>query len=169
MMLKRCVATLAAMAGCAFGVAAPTAAAAPAPGTTQAIPRGLVPTSTSWTSPQSGIVLAYTSLDAGAMPYLFVTGNGGRTWRPMPASPVPFLVPGNNPVATWADGAIAVTDRTHIVVTRDSGRRWSAVRLAGASGAFIGKLVIASGRMYALVQTQNGGTGSKTVYSGLVP
>jgi hypothetical protein len=168
MMLKRCVATLAAMAGCAFGVAVPAAAAAPAPGTTQAIPRGLVPTSTSWTSPQSGIVLAYPSLGAGARPYLFVTGNGGRTWRSLPAPPVPFPADNNEPVATWADGAIAVTDGTHIVVTRDSGRRWSAVRLAGASGAFTGKLVIASGRLFALVQTQSGGTGAATVYSGLV-
>jgi photosystem II stability/assembly factor-like uncharacterized protein len=166
MMLKRCVATLAAMAGCAFGVAAPAAAAAPAPGTTQAIPRGLVPTSTSWTSPQSGIVLAYTSLNAGARPYLFLTGNGGRTWRPLPAPPVPFPVVVNEPVATWAGGVIAVTDGTHIVVTRDSGGHWSAVRLAGASGAFIDKLVIANGRVFALAQKQSGGTGSETVYSG---
>jgi hypothetical protein len=168
MMLKRCVAALAAMAGCAFGVAAPAAAAAPTLNTTQAIPRGLVPTSTSWTSPQSGIVLAYTSLGAGARPYLFVTGNGGRTWRSLPAPPVPFPVVVNEPVATWADGVIAVTDGAHITVTRDSGRHWSAVRLAGASGAFINKLVIANGRMFALVQTQSGGTGSETVYSGLV-
>jgi hypothetical protein len=81
---------------------------------------------------------------------------------------VPFPVDNNEPVATWADGVIAVTDGRHITVTRDNGRRWSAVRLAGASGVSYIRLAITSRRMYALVQTLNGSTEAETVYSGLV-
>jgi hypothetical protein len=166
--LKRCVATLAAVAGCALGLAVPAAAATAATGTAQSIPAGLVPTATSWVSPRSGIVLAYTALSAGAEPYLFLTGNAGRTWRSLPAPPVPFPADNNLPIATWADGVIAVTDGTRVVATGDDGRHWSAVRLAGASHVSDITLAITDWRMVALVQTQSGGTGSETVYSGPV-
>ena len=168
MILRRCVATLAAVAGCAFGVAVPAAAATAAPGTAQAIPAGLDPTATSWVSPRSGIVLAYTALSAGAKPYLFLTGNAGRTWRSLPAPPVPFPADNTLPIATWADGVIAVTDGAHVVATGDGARHWSAVRLAGASHVSGITLAITDWRMVALVQTQSSGTGSETVYSGPV-
>ena len=164
MMFKRCVATLAAIAGCVLGVAAPAAAAVPSPG--RAIPRGLLPVATSWPAPLRGIVLGYPSRIAGARPSLIVTGNGGQTWRPLPAPPVRYRAVGQ-PDAAWADGIIAVTDGTHIFATRDAGRHWAAERLAGApGGSWIGHLAIATGRVFALVTTVGATTGSAAVYSG---
>src|SRR6516162_8775639 len=132
MMLRRVIATLTAVAGCALGVAAATQAAGAVP----EIAHGLLPTSTSWLTPLSGIVLGYPSLTAGAKPSLIVTGNGGRTWRSLPPPPVRFPVNNNQPAATVADGIIAVTDGTHVVATRDAGQHWSPERLAGTSGKF---------------------------------
>ena len=167
MTLRRGIATLTAVAGCALGVAAPAAAATPAAGAVREITRGLLPTSTSWPKPLSGIVLGYPSLTAGAKPSLIVTGNGGRTWRSLPPPPVRFPADNNLPDATWAGGTIAVTDGTHVVATRDAGQHWSAVRLAGASGKFaVDHLTIAHGRVFALVTTIGNTTGSSVVYSG---
>jgi hypothetical protein len=166
MMLKRCVATLAAIAGCLLGVAAPAAAAVPSTGAGLAIPRGLLPVATSWPTPLRGIVLGYPSRTVGARPSLIATGDGGRTWRPLPAPPVRYPADQDQPDATWADGIIAVTDGTHVAATRDAGRHWSMERLAGASGAlYIDRLAIASGRVFALVTTL--GNTRAAVYSGL--
>ena len=166
-MLKRCVAALAAIAGCVLGVAAPAAAAVPSPGAVRAIPRGLLPVATSWPTPLRGIVLGYPSRTAGARPSLIVTGDGGRAWRTLPAPPVRYPADKDQPDATWADGIIAVTDGTHIAATRDAGRHWSIERLGGASGAFyVDHLAIASSRVFALVTTV--GNTTAAVYSGLV-
>jgi hypothetical protein len=166
MMVKRCVAALAAIAGCVLGVAAPAAAAVPSPGAGRAVPRGLLPVATSWPAPLRGIVLGYPSRTAGARPSLMVTGDGGRTWRALPAPPMLYPADNDQPDATWADGIIAVTDGTHIFATRDAGRHWSIERLAGASGAFyVDQLTIASNRMFALVTTV--GNTTAVVYSGL--
>jgi hypothetical protein len=117
---------------------------------------------TSWLTPQRGIVLGYTSRTTGAKPYLMVTGNGGRTWQSLPAPPVRYPADNDQPDATWAEGVIAVTDGTHIVVTRDNGRHWSAERLVGVSGTFyVGNVVITSERVFALVSTEK----STAVYS----
>jgi photosystem II stability/assembly factor-like uncharacterized protein len=165
MMVKRCVAALAAVAGCVLGVAAPAVAAVPSPGAGRAIPRGLLPVATSWPTPLRGIVLGYPSRTVGARPSLIVTGDGGRTWRPLPAPPVRYPADNDQPDATWAGGIIAVTDGTRIVATRDAGRHWSVERLAGASGAFyVDHLAIASSRVFALVTTV--GNTMAAVYSG---
>src|SRR6516162_5955438 len=172
MMLKQRIATTAAIAGCVLGVVAPAAAAEPAAAAVPAagavpFPRGLLPLSTSWPTPLSGIVLAYPSATTGAKPYLMATGDGGRTWRPLPAPPVRYPANNDQPDAKWADGIIAVTDGTHIVATRDAGRHWSAERLAGASGSsHVDHLAIADGRVFALVTTA-GSTGSAALYAGL--
>jgi hypothetical protein len=167
MMLKRCMATLAAIAGCVLGVAAPAAAAVPSAGAGRAIPRGLLPVATSWPTPLRGIMLGYPSRTAGARPSLIVTGDGGRTWRPLPAPPMRYPADHDQPDATWADGIIAVTDRTHIFATRDAGRHWSIERLGGASGAFyVDHLAIANSRVFALVTTLGNATESAAVYSG---
>lgn len=166
-MLKRCVAPLAAIAGCVLGVAAPAAAAVPSPGAERAIPRGLLPVATSWPAPLRGIVLGYPSRTVGARPSLIVTGDGGRTWRALPAPPVRYPADQDQPDATWAGGIIAVTDGTHIFATRDAGAHWSIERLARASGAFyIDHLAIASSRVFALVTTV--GNTMAAVYSGRV-
>ena len=167
MMLRRVIATLTAVAGCALGVAAPAASATQAAGAVPEIAHGLLPTSTSWLTPLSGIVLGYPSLTAGAKPSLIVTGNGGRTWRSLPPPPVRFPVNNNQPAATVADGIIAVTDGTHVVATRDAGQHWSPERLAGTSGKFsVDDLSVAHGRVFALVTTAGNSTGSTVVYSG---
>jgi hypothetical protein len=163
MMLKRRIATLAVISGCALGAAVPAAAAVPSASEAAAIPSGLLPVATSWPTPQSGIVLGYPSLTAGAKPYLITTGDGGRTWRSLPAPPVRYPADNDQPNATWADGVIAVTDGTHVVVTRDEGKRWSTERLDGVSGTFyVDKIAIAGGRVFALVTTEK----STAVYSG---
>ena len=165
-MFKRCVAALAAVAGCVLGVAAPAAAAVPSAGAGRAIPRGLLPVATSWPAPLRGIVLGYPSRTAGARPSLIVTGDGGRTWWPLSAPPVRYADKGQ-PDVTWAGGIIAVTDGTHIFATRDAGRHWAAERLAGApGGSWVGHLAIATGRVFALVTTVGATTGSAEVYSG---
>ena len=165
-MVKRCVAALAAIAGCVLGAAAPAAAAVASPGAGRAVPRGLQPVATSWPTPLRGLVLGYPSRTAGARPSLIVTGNGGRTWRPLPAPPVRYPADQDQPDAAWADGIIAVTDGTHIFATRDAGRHWSIERLASASRAFyVDHLAIASSRVFALVTTI--GNTKAAVYSGL--
>lgn len=179
-MLKRRIATVAstaALAVAAVAAVAATAAAVAATGVTAAtaatatapaVPRGLLPMSTSWVTARNGIVLAYPSRTTGARPYLLQTGDGGRTWRSLPAPPVRYPADNDQPDATWADGVIAVTDGTHIVATRDAGRHWFAVRIAGVSGSyFVGKIVIADGRIFALVTTQ-GASPNAAVYSGPV-
>jgi hypothetical protein len=94
-----------------------------------------------------------------------VTGDGGRTWRPLPAPPLRY--PAGNPDVTWADGIIAVTDGTHIFATPDAGRHWSIGRLRGAPGRlYVGHLAIASGRVFALVSTVGSTAESVSVYSG---
>jgi len=152
-------ATAACVAGAAAAIAVPAAAAT----ATARVPRGLLATATSWTTAQRGIVLAYPSMNAGAKPYLFETGNGGRTWQSLTAPPVTYPLDHDQPDVTWVGGVIAATDGTHIVATRDTGKRWSAERLAGVSGSFdVAQLVIASGRLFALVTTPK----SAAVYSG---
>ena len=102
-MFKRCVAALAAVAGCVLGVAAPAAAAVPSAGAGRAVPRGLLPVATSWPAPLRGIVLGYPSSTAGDRPSLIVTGDPGRTWRPLPAPPVRYADKGQ-PDVTWRAG-----------------------------------------------------------------
>lgn len=167
MNLRRCAAAAAAVAGCVLGVTAPAGAAA------QDSTWGShgLPMSTSWPAPEQGIVLSYPSRTPGAKPDLIVTGDGGRSWRRLGAPPVRYPADNDQPDAVWADGMIAVTDGTRVVVTHDGGRRWSSVRLHGgpgsAAGSYIGRLAIADGRMFALVTVQGGnGSSSATVYSG---
>ena len=148
--------------------AAAPASAVQAKGAVQAVPRGLLAMAASWPAPLHGIVLGYPSRTTGAKPYLLVTGDGGRTWRSLPAPPARYPADNDQPDAVWADGIIAVTDGTHIVVTRDAGRHWSAERLAGVAGVFdVDQLTIASGRVFALLTTYGDKTGSAAVYSGL--
>ena len=148
-------------------VAVPAAAAVASPG--RAIARGLLPVATSWPAPLRGIVLGYSSRTVGARPSLIVTGDGGRTWRPLPAPPVPYPGSKGQPDAAWADGIIAMTDGRHIFATRDAGRHWSNERLAGASGGlYVGRLAIASSRVFVLVSKVGSATGSTAVYSGRV-
>jgi photosystem II stability/assembly factor-like uncharacterized protein len=167
MMRKRHIATLAAIVGCAIGLAAPAMAAPTTiarPATSTTIPVGLRPMSTSWPTPQRGIVLGYLNRDAGAKPFLITTGNGGRTWQSLSAPPTPYPADNDQPVVTWQDGVIAADDGTHIYVTTNEGKQWSAERLAGASGsAYVDKVVITHGRVFALVTSNT----AAAVYSGV--
>ena len=130
----------------------------------------LLPMSTSWPTTQHGIVLSYPSRTPGAQPSLFVTGNGGRSWRTLPAPPLPFPADNDTPDATWTGGVIAVTDGTHIVATHDGGRHWSPLRLASLPTSvsfFVGHITITDGRMFAVVTSNSAsGTSMAAVYSG---
>lgn len=120
--------------------------------------------SASWLTPERGIVLGYLKRATGAKPYLITTGNGGRTWQSLSAPPVPYPADDDQPVVTWQDGVIAADDGTHIYVTANEGKQWSAERLAGASGsAYVDKVVVTHGRVFALAITDS----SAAVYSGV--
>jgi hypothetical protein len=166
MMIKRHIATVAAIAGCTIGLAAPAMAATSAttrPSTPASIPAGLQPFSTDWVTPQRGIVLGYRKRATGAKPYLIATGNGGKTWQSLPAPAVPFPADQDQPSVTWEDGDIAATDGTHVYVTANAGQHWTAERLAGLSGSFfVANLDVADGRVFALVTTST----SAGVYAG---
>jgi len=166
--MKRHIATLTAIVGCTIGLAAPAMAATTAtakPATSTTIPRGLRPMSASWLTPQRGIVLGYLKRATGAKPYLITTSNGGRTWQSLAAPPTPYPADNDQPDVTWQDGVIAANDGTHIYVTTNEGRHWSAERLAGASGSSldVNEVAIAHGRVFALVTTNT----SAAVYSGV--
>jgi hypothetical protein len=156
MILKRTVLTLVTAAACACALAAPALASTSASisGSTSApasgLPAGLLAMASSWTSPDSGIVLGYPSRDTGAKPYLLATGNAGKTWRTLPAPPVTYPADNDQPDAVWSDCTIVVTDGTHIEFSRDNGTRWTADRTPGG-GLYIDKLVIADGRLFALL------------------
>lgn len=128
--------------------------------------------STSWPTSKSGIALAYPKLATGAKPELFETSNGGTSWRTLPAPPFTYPADNDMPDATWGSGVIAVTNGTHIVVSRNAGRRWSAVGLAGlpkARSTFVDHITIADGRLFTLVNTiASSGTSTEAVYSGSV-
>ena len=169
MMRKRHIATLATIVGCAIGLAAPAMAATAAPAATAkpaastAIPRGLRPMSASWLTPQRGVVLGYLKRATDAKPYLITTANGGKTWQPLTAPAVPYPADNDQPNVTWQDGAIAADDGTHIYVTTNLGRHWSAERLAGLKGSyFVSRVVVTHGRVFALVTSNT----AATVYSG---
>jgi hypothetical protein len=163
-------------AGCVSGLAGLAGLAGPARAAVRpaaAVPKSLLPMSTSWPAPQRGIVLSYPSRTPGAKPYLSMTSDGGRHWQRLGPPPVPYPADNDQPDAVWADGVIAVTDGTHVVVTQDAGRRWSPMRLLGvpasATSIYIGRLAIADGRVFALVTTQSStGSSSTAIYSGAV-
>lgn len=154
------VTTLAVPAGVASAAPVATAAAKP------------VAVSTSWPTSKSGIALAYPKLATGARPALFETSNGGTSWRTLPAPPFTYPADNDLPDASWGGGVIAVTNGTRIVVSRNAGRHWSAVGLAGlpkARSTFVSDITIADGRLFTMVNTiASGGTTTVTVYSGAV-
>ncbi len=129
----------------------------------------LLPTSTSWLTPETGLALAYPALKAGAKPSLLRTTNGGRSWHRITAPPVRFPVDQDQPQLVDRDGVLAVTNGTQIQTSRDSGAHWSVVHLSGiASGSrlAVGDLSITGGRMLALVTQSTGGKSTARVYSG---
>ena len=168
MMRKRHIATLAAIVGCAIGVAAPamaaTAANAKPAAPAASIPRGLRPMAASWLTPQRGIVFGYQQPRVpGAKPYLITTSNGGKTWQSLPAPSVPYPADNNQPEVNWQDGAIEADDGTNIYVTTNEGRHWSAERLAGLKGSYyVSQVVVSHGRVFALVTSNT----AAAVYSG---
>ena len=157
--------------GAAVGVALATTSAYASPSAAGAASTAVkpLPMSTSWATPQQGIVLSYPSRNPGARPSLIVTKNGGRTWQKLPAPPVPFPANNDTPDATWVPGVIAITDGTHVVDTVDGGRHWSSMRLYGAAAnRYVGHLTLSHGRVYTLVSSYNAsGTAATAVYSGL--
>jgi hypothetical protein len=130
----------------------------------------LLPMSTSWPTPQRGIVLSYPSRTPGSGPSLFVTGNDGRSWNKLPSPPLPFPASNDTPDATWTGGVIAITDGTRIVATHDGGGHWSQVHLTGLPASvsiFVGHITITGGRMFTVVTSNSAsGTSTATVYSG---
>ena len=157
----------AALAASTLAVAVPVAASA-APAATAK----LVAVSASWPSPQRGIALAYRSLAPGGKPALFRTRDGGRSWHALPAPPVRWPADDDVPDVTSSAGVIAISTGTSVVASRDGGRHWAALRLAGLPAStprnlFVGRVSIAYGRMFTLVtEDARGGTSSVAVFAG---
>ena len=171
MSVKRSAITAAAVTAGIMSLALPagaaTAASAAAVAKAAAKP---IAVSTSWPTARSGIALTYSKIGTGGRPTLLETTNAGATWRKLPAPPITYPADNDIPDATWGSGIITVTSGTRIVASRDAGKHWSAVRLAGlpkARSLFVGPVTIADGRLFALVNTITAsGTSTEAVYSG---
>lgn len=122
--------------------------------------------SASWPSPKLGLVLFGKGYDAGGTPYLFQTANGGRTWHRLT---MPALMADGTVYEGAGDILAANWNNTRFAVTRDQGRRWSAVHLAGVRAgtlAVASHITIADGRVYALVELHpKSGPNTLKVYS----
>lgn len=144
------------------------------------VPAGYKPISTSWPTPRSGLVLFGKGIAGTGPPYLFRTGDGGRTWRRVP---MPQWLPDST--IAWGDGAIVAVSSTpsqrpadspawRIAVSRDSGRRWARLGVPGVlparQGLIVGllDLTIADGRVFVVVTrtVYRTGASSASVYSG---
>jgi len=173
---RRGLVTAAAVAGGLLVLATPALAAVRTAGVREgashltaaatAPPSTYEPLSASWPSPKSGLVLFGKGYDLGGTPYLFRTANAGRTWNriAMPTAMADGTVyegAGDILAANWND--------TRFAVTRDQGRRWSAVHLArvpAGTSAVAYNITFADGRVYALVQLHpKSGPNALKVYS----
>ena len=169
-----CAAAAAFAVASAVGVATPASAAAgvaAGKASTAAVSAAVLPTSTSWPTPQIGMTLAYPAYTPGTKPSLLLTLNGGRNWLRLPPPPMPFPADQNLPQLAFGDGVIAVTNGTGVQSSHDAGAHWSQVHLSGVSSTggtrlFIGDLTIARGRMLALITRFNGTRGVAAVYAG---
>jgi hypothetical protein len=158
-------------------VAAVASVAAPAQ---RVVPAGYEPISTSWPTPRSGLVLFGKGIAGAGLPYLFRTGDGGRSWRRVP---MPQWLPDST--IAWGDGAIVAVSSTpsqrpadspawRIGVSRDGGRRWARLGVPGVlparRGLIVGllDLTVADGRVFVVVTRTVYGTGASSagVYSG---
>ncbi|SEP46193.1 hypothetical protein [Amycolatopsis saalfeldensis] len=156
----------AALAAAVLGVFAVASPASADP----AVPAGFAPSSTSWTSPERGLVLGFTDCGKpGWCPSLLSTTDGGKHWRQLPAPPM-SLPDNHNQVrlTAFSQQLLYVTDGTKIVVTRDGGRHWLPVRQAGDTGQrrYVSKIAEARGRVFAVIRTY-GDTEKTAVYSGM--
>jgi hypothetical protein len=116
---------------CAVSVAAPASAAAgvaAGKASTAAVSGAVLPTSTSWPTPQIGMTLAYPAYTPEAKPSLLLTLNGGHNWLRLPPPPVPFPTDQDQPQLAFGDGVIAVTNGTRVQSSQDTGAHWSPVR-----------------------------------------
>jgi hypothetical protein len=190
MRMSRWVAALACAAAAVAGltaapgwtVAAVASVAAPParPPVQRVVPAGYEPISTSWPTPRSGLVLFGKGIAGAGLPYLFRTGDGGRSWRRVP---MPRWLPDST--IAWGDGAIVAVSSTpsqrsadspawRIGVTRDGGRRWASLGMPGVlparQGLIVGllDLTVADGRVFVVVTRTVYGTGASSagVYSG---
>ncbi|MGW4484878.1 hypothetical protein ACWEOE_13660 [Amycolatopsis sp. NPDC004368] len=155
---------------CAAVVAAALAVLALVPASATAAPAapaGFAPASTSWTGPELGFVLGYTDCgEPGWCPVLLTTTDGGVHWRKLGAPPM-SLPDNHNHVRLVAASTehLYVTDGSRILATRDGGRHWFSVLVAGSGQRYVSALAETDGRIFAVVTNSSYGTTS--VYSGL--
>ncbi|MEV0066640.1 MULTISPECIES: hypothetical protein [unclassified Amycolatopsis] len=160
----RCAAVVAA----ALAVLALVPASATAAPDVSAVPAGFAPASTSWTGPEHGFVLGYTDCgEPGWCPVLLETTDGGAHWRRLGAPPM-SLPDNHNHVRLVAASAqhLYVTDGSRILATRDGGRHWFTVLVAGGGQRYVSVLAETGGRIFAVV-TSNSYGNTTSVYSGL--
>src|SRR5262249_23688323 len=107
-----------------------------------ALPAGFTPSSTWWTSDDTGFVLGFAPCGSGQCAALARTVDGGATWRRTGAPPVPLTSVDLRPRVRFAndrDGVI--TDGHTMYSTHTGGTRWRKVELSGVGPEFdIGEL-----------------------------
>ncbi|MEV6876055.1 hypothetical protein [Amycolatopsis sp. NPDC051128] len=131
------------------------------------VPAGFRPASTSWTGPDTGYVLGYSPCAESWCPALLGTTDGGRHWRRLGAPPMPLPDNHNHVALKFVTDRVAyVNDGVHVRTTRDGGRSWHPVGLAGAREPFfLSKIAETGGRVFAVVTTYGEGRGSTLLYS----
>ena len=173
------VAGLTAAPGWTVAAVASVAAPPARPSAQHLVPAGYEPISTSWPTPRSGLVLFGKGIAGAGLPYLFRTGDGGRSWRRVA---MPRWLP-DSTIAS-GDGAIVAVSSTpsqrsadspawRIGVSRDGGRRWATLGVPGVlparHGLIVGllDLTVADGRVFVVVTRTVYGTGASSagVYS----
>ncbi|WP_410658299.1 hypothetical protein [Amycolatopsis sp. lyj-112] len=133
------------------------------------VPKGFAPASTSWTGPQRGFVLGFSPCGKpGWCASLLATDDGGRRWRPVGTPPVSLPDNHNQVRLTVIDERdVFLSDGTKLLASRDGGRTWSRVRLAGVREPFyISKIAESGARVFAMV-TGFGSPSTTTLYAGL--
>jgi photosystem II stability/assembly factor-like uncharacterized protein len=129
----------------------PTASASAVPQLAP-VPAGFGVLSTSWVSERVGWALGVVPCSGGRCVSVVQTGDGGATWVPIPAPPVPpasatdALAAQRIRFANLSDGWVFGPG---LWSTHDGGNHWARVSLPGASGAQVSSLEAASGRVHA--------------------
>jgi hypothetical protein len=142
-------------------IALATPAAASSPG-------GFLPSSISWLDARQGMVFGYAPCGEDLCPRLMATADGGDTWHQLNEPPVKLPDNHNQVKLTVTDAKNAfVTDGTTLWATNDATGTWYPVNLAGlVAPYFIGKIVVAHDKVYAVASSLGNDTGNATrIYS----
>jgi hypothetical protein len=134
------------------------------------VPKGFAPASTSWLTPDHGIVLGYAKCATSRWcPYLLDTTNAGRSWRRLTAPPINLPENHNHVTITFVNPSEGfASDGDELQATNDGGQHWRPVALSGLRPPlYIYKATAAAGRVFVLATAMERGEQNKVrLYSG---